>query len=135
MICPHCSFGISGVADRCPQCHLPIRAEGSDDPALAVVAKRTVTSNVKEHSHNWVLIGGIGGLVIGFAMMGSSPIGGLLVVVAAVATLAVTGMGKHWDNLEPSKKAVAVPGLAFGLIVIVMAVVVFAAVGAAASDS
>src|SRR5437660_7788962 len=113
MICPHCSFNVQGNQQVCPQCFIPLPTTASTTVS-GVVAARSIQSNIQEKRHKLIVLGGIGAVITGMALLGGAALLGLLVMACGISTLVVSKFGKEWDNLPGNKKALIVPGVVAG---------------------
>ena len=84
---------------------------------------------VVESRHHWIWIGGVAAISMGFIFLSLGGWEGVLLGLAAIvtggATLWVSGFGAKWHNLSTSDKAKVLPGVIFGILVIVCAIIAY----------
>ena len=87
-----------------------------------------------ERRHRWVLAGGIGAIITGIPLLAAYGLGALF-IVAGIATLWITGGGKRWDSLTGGQRAAAFPGVALGVVVMVVILAGMVVLGIAAGEA
>jgi drug/metabolite transporter (DMT)-like permease len=82
-----------------------------------------------EPRHHWIWIGGAAAILMGlmfFALGGwQGVLLGLAALVAGGATLWVSSFGAKWNSLSGVDKAKVLPGVIFGILVIVCAIIAY----------
>jgi hypothetical protein len=117
--CQRCGSTIAGLRMSC-QCgaSLDNAIEVPDPP-------------VEQERNKIILLGGLGAIVTGIAIMGSAQSSqallGVLVVGLGTMSLLVSQCGAKWERLTIGQKAAVAPGVAAGIAVGIVAVVVIAA--------
>lgn len=128
MLCPYCSFNVEESATKCPQCHIPLdETAAGGGGGVAVVAKRAVSSSVKENVHHWVWMGGVGAILTGLPLLAAYGLG-IPFIIAGIATLAITGFGTKWNSLSGGRRSAALPGVVLGVAVMALLFVGFGVV-------
>ena len=82
-----------------------------------------------EPRHHWIWIGGLAALLMGFMFLSlggwQGLLLGLLAIVAGAATLWISKWGAKWNCLSTADKAKVLPGVIFGILVIVSAIIAY----------
>lgn len=133
--CPYCAFDIPVYQAVCPRCGnaLPVAAPGFVAPAAIApqpVGPTQVVVPGKEAIHHWIWIGNLITLVAAGALfyfytyrqhnLGLTLAGVLLIVLASIS-LALSRFGRHWKRASCLVKALILPGVLAGIIVALIA--------------
>lgn len=132
--CPYCLFEVPAEQTLCSHCSrmLPGAAPISLGPtAIAAQARVSApaSASAREGRHHWIWLGnlitlGAGGWLLAIRWQGiTGQVLGVTMIAAALLSLMLSRCGTYWQRTSCLVKALILPGVLAGLVVILLAAV------------
>ncbi|HLV98724.1 MAG TPA: zinc-ribbon domain-containing protein [Ktedonobacterales bacterium] len=132
--CPYCLFEVSADQTICSHCAqaLPEATPGSLGPTASAAqagVSAPALAPAREGRHHWIWLGnlitlGVGGWILAIRWQGGTgQVIGVALMALALLSLALSRFGTYWQRASCLVKALILPGVLAGMLVLLIAAI------------